>query len=806
MLERQCDIATEDDDRVNILTRRARVFTEKLGRDDMALDDWQRVLDIDFANLAALRAVAAIRRRQNEPAELTQALHMTVDRGASFLDPEELKEVFRELGKTYGERLEQPFDAAEAWRKLLEIGPDFEAFDALEAIYRNEERWTDVIDVKMQRAGALRRRPPRRLRSTRKPRPCGSIASRRARRRDSRLAACPRGRPGPRRSVSRARDDSTRQSSRWEPLIELYLGRLDTREDEHEQTELLRKIAHVFEEKLEDKNQALDALVNALQIDIFDRETAKYLEKTAHETRRWSEVIQTVSGWLKTETEAKRKIRLCLLLAKWYGDDLNRPDYAQPMYAQIVQLDPDNVGALRQMAQLYKKAGNFQQYGTTLTRALDVALGDVEQKEILNEIGELLEQQMKDEAQAVSYYKRSLCRWTATSCPALENLERIYSQRGENRELVDILLRKAPALTNPVEVVTTKIRIGGLYESQVPDPPRAATTYAEVLQIDPVEPASDARSGSFVRAPRALARADHDARSPSSTWSPTTAIASSSSCTWPPCRKRNSSRPIRPSARLEQLLEIDPNHEEAYFAIERNYRKMRSWEAAHRRLRTPHLGHARPQVDQGRSVLGTSPASTPTSSTTRRSAPSTRTATSIDLDENHVPALEALAKLYDKQGDAPQAVDYMTRVADLTVDGKQKVESYYRIGKMLDEKLGDRVSAQDKYELALDLEPSHIPTLQALRVRSRSTTPTTTRLHVTSIRNRATRRRRGNALASSSSSVACAKRCCRTTSPRSWPGKPATKPTRRTKMPLCPSRTSTSRPNSGNAQSPCSTC
>ena len=72
-----------------------------------------------------------------------------------MLDAEELKEIFRELGKTYGESSQQPFDAADAWRKLLEVGPDFEAMDALEAIYRAEEKWTDVIDVKMQRAAAL---------------------------------------------------------------------------------------------------------------------------------------------------------------------------------------------------------------------------------------------------------------------------------------------------------------------------------------------------------------------------------------------------------------------------------------------------------------------------------------------------------------------------------------------------------------------------------------------------------------------------------------------------------------------------
>ncbi len=87
----------------------------------------------------------------------------------------------------------------------------------------------------------------------------------------------------------------------------------------------------------------------------------------------------------------------------------------------------------------------------------------------------------------------------------------------------------------------------------------------------------------------------------------------------------------------------------------------------------------------------------------------------VDLDDTNIPALEALSKLYEKQGDAAQAIDYMTRVADLTADGKQRVEMYYRIGKALDEKLGDRAQAQERYEMALDLDPAHLPTLGALR-------------------------------------------------------------------------------------------
>ena len=36
-----------------------------------------------------------------------------------------------------------------------------------------------------------------------------------------------------------------------EPLVELYLARLETREETGQQTEILRKIARVFEEKLD---------------------------------------------------------------------------------------------------------------------------------------------------------------------------------------------------------------------------------------------------------------------------------------------------------------------------------------------------------------------------------------------------------------------------------------------------------------------------------------------------------------------------------------------------------------------------
>jgi tetratricopeptide (TPR) repeat protein len=708
VLEREFDIAASDDDRVSVLTRRARVTSEKLGRDDAALQDWNRVLDIDYANLGALRAIVDIRRRQGDPNELVTALHQLVDRAASLLESEALKEIYRELGKTYGTDLQQPYDAAESWRKLLEVGADFEAMDALEALYKSEDNWTSVIDVRMQRAAALAE-------------PADRIAVLRG------VAGLWRDRAGDPDGARVAYEkilevDPTEEeafseleklhtgSARWEALVELYLARLNTREDTSEKTELLRKIARVFEERLEDKDQALDALVNALEMDFYDRDTARYLERMAQATGRWTEVIQTVGGWLKQKTEANDKIRLCLHLAKWYGDDLGHPEYAQPYYAQIIQLDPLNVGAMRQLASLYKKAGNWQQMGATLTRALDVATNDMDRKEVLNDLGELLDSQMQQTEQAISHFQRAL-EVDAHFLPALDNLERIYTARNQNRDLVDILQRKVPALRDSGLIASTKLRIAQLHETTIGDPARAAQGYREVLEV---EPSNLQGLRGLMRVYEALAQ-----------WPELVVVLERQLDVVTTERERidvlmqlatlheeHFLKADLAARRLEQVLEVDPNNEDAHFKLERNYRKLRQWLD----LVNTYDRHIAATVDRKTKIeLYGAIAQVYADEVEDAERAVDAYKNIVDLDEPNVPALEALAKLYEKLGDAAQSIEFMTRVAELTQDPKQRVDAFYRIGKALHEKVGDRVAAQERYEMALDLDPAHLPTLAALR-------------------------------------------------------------------------------------------
>lgn len=709
VLERHFDIADSDEDRVHVLTMRARLFDEQLNRDEEALETYQRVLDIDYSNVTALRAIVSIWRRRKNAEELAHSLHALVDHGGEQLETGEVVESYRELAKLYETSLDQPFDAADAWRKLLEAdAADFEALEHLETLYRADERFEDVVGVKMQRAAALSE-PEEKIRELLEVTelwrsPLGEYA--RSTQAYERILEIE---PTHEKAFKELEKLHT-QAERWESLIELYLNRLDQHEEVHVRSDLLRRIARVFEEKLGDANQAFDALVNAFADDYFDEATSEYLERMAQSTNRWNELLTTANAWLQEEQDRKRKIQLCLLLGRWYGENLGMSNYASPYYQQVLQIDPQNVRVMRQMAAIERLAGNYQKVGLMLNKALEVAVANEDRKAILADLGDVLYRNLDQADQAIPYYRRSL-EIDGGYAPALSALERIYEDRGQIADLIEVLTKKAGASESPESAVRQKLRLGSLLEEKMADAQGAAKAYREVVEIDEenllalrglervlttlqdwpalvetLERQLDVVETEAERVGVLLRLAD--------------------------IQEQQFLKADLAAARLEQALEIDPTQEQAYVALARCYRRLKQWnelietfqrhidETSSRETKLElyahigavyrdELGELDRAIDAYQAV--------------------------VDADETNVSALEALSKLYERQGDASHAIDFMSRVADLTTDGAQQVDMYFRIGRAMEEKLGDRFGAREKFERALDIDPGHLPSLAALR-------------------------------------------------------------------------------------------
>jgi tetratricopeptide (TPR) repeat protein len=171
-------------------------------------------------------------------------------------------------------------------------------------------------------------------------------------------------------------------------------------------------------------------------------------------------------------------------------------------------------------------------------------------------------------------------------------------------------------------------------------------------------------------------------------------------------------KPDRAAERLERVLEIDPTNEQALRGLERIYRRLQRWD----QLVETFERHIQATPDRSEkqdlyAAIGEVYANELHDVDRAIDA----YLNILALNPNNVRALEALSGLYERRGDFTQAYDAMLSLAQLVSDPQQVVELRYRMGKLLDERLGDRASAVEQFQSALDIEPGHLPSLEAMR-------------------------------------------------------------------------------------------
>lgn len=713
LLERQYDVAETDEDRAMTLSRRAKLFSQQLGRDDEALETWQRVLDIDYSHPGALLAIADIWRRREDHRELVMALHSAVDRAAGLFETEQLTTIYRELGKVYAEVLDQTYEAAEAWGHLLEVDPgDFEAMEELEKIHRTEQRWEDVVKVKIQRAAALEQ-PEEKIRELSE---VTEIWRSELENYDGATDAFEKileVDPLHEQAFDEL-EKLHRSSARWESLIEIYLARLDVMEEQATRSDLWRRMGRVFEERLDDNEQAFVALDQAFKEDFHDDATFEYLTKLVQATNRWKELIRDTQELLEQQTADADFIKLCLRLGKWYGEELGRGEYAIEYYNQVLARDPGNVQVIRQKATNLRVSGDLEQARATLEQAESEALKNDDRKMVCVDLGDLHRKYMGQPEKSIAYYKRALAI-DVHLLPALDALEGLYSdQSGAEGELVEVLKRKVEALHDAEALAATRLKLGRLYEVQLSEPERACDVYAAVVNADATN--LDALRG-LERVYRHLSR-----------WNELADVLEKQLLSVQSERERvevllklaqlqeeQFLKAEVAAKRYEQVLEIDALNAPAYEGLARSYRRLKRWEdlvSCYQR----HIDEAAEHDDKVR-LYGEIGAVYADELHESEQAISAYQAI-VDLDDTNVDALDALAKLYEKRGDVHDSIDCLKKVADLTTDGGQRVDMYYRIGRAQLDRLDDPIGARESFERALDLDPSHLNSLGALRVLS----------------------------------------------------------------------------------------
>ncbi len=292
--------------------------------------------------------------------------------------------------------------------------------------------------------------------------------------------------PSPSQSGFLTGDEETRLrvTGRWEELIELYLQKLESTDAPKAKAELFKLIAEIFDLRLSDPEQAIDALVEALTLDPFDTDAVDSIEAIARRTNKWSPLVVAVDDAMKKCSDRERQAKLCEHLIRWYTVEKGSPALAEQYKDRIRKLDPKHPLVQLELASGYKDQGSYVLAKDALVRALD-GLRRKERVPVHMALGDLFEFYLSDVGEAQKAYEAAL-EIDAENIDALGGLERIYRAQEKYPQLEGVLEKQGQSEASSSEDrAQALLRLALLHEKHFLRYDAAARVLSEVLDIDP---------------------------------------------------------------------------------------------------------------------------------------------------------------------------------------------------------------------------------------------------------------------------------------------------------------------------------
>ncbi|HEU0029409.1 MAG TPA: tetratricopeptide repeat protein [Kofleriaceae bacterium] len=476
---------------------------------NLAREYYQKVLDQVPDDRRALAALEGIYRDTNDDDRLVEVLLRQAD--VASTDINDRVGYLVEAANLYVQ-LRRPDDAILTWEQVLGVAPERrDAVDALEALYREQGRWADVVDLYERRLGfattieeavelrvQLGEIHERHLRDFETAIDNYSAALSGDPRHQTALEAVERYLVDPDLRVVAAEvlEPIYIAQHRWTDLIRVYSARLESAVDPNDRLQLTRFVARLYEDQLEDFEHASHWYAKVFREAPDDEQIRDHLQRLAGIVDNWPFVAQTYQQYLDDETGDSPNVRdVAISIAAIYDRRLGDVDRAYVAYRRALAIPSDDavpnerelVRRLEEMLGRTQKWPELVQiYDDVIARADDDDL----RREALIKRARLLEDGLSDIGRAVDGWREVVHATEGGGTPVVEHayreavneLERLYRLREGWRDLVELVESRLARSQNPNETAELRLKLADIFETNLDDLPAAIDQHEQVIQ------------------------------------------------------------------------------------------------------------------------------------------------------------------------------------------------------------------------------------------------------------------------------------------------------------------------------------
>ncbi|HUB09612.1 MAG TPA: tetratricopeptide repeat protein, partial [Myxococcales bacterium] len=463
-----------------LLYQAAQICSERLDREPEAL---QALVEARRAAPGDPLILGELTRLYEQKGLFQDLADVLKARVATCRSPQEAVEVQLRLGALYEERLDQEEAAIAAYRAVVDLAPgQTAALAALGKLYHRRGQWPELLatyEAEIAATKDSRQRAAKLYKSAeileeKLGKPEAAIA-----RYNEVLLSHPGYLPA-QKALTRLYE----KNGKIGELCEMYEREISATRDRDQRIALWTQVAQLADERLSDVDRAVRAYLAIIEEAPDHLPTIRALARLCERAQRWRELIWAHELEAGLAGDQKQVISLlhrnCEILEEFIGDK----DAAIEAYRKVLSLSPSYLPALKALGRLLAQKGRWEELAAMYRQEAEVAVSAEETAPLVYKIGELLENKLGREEQAIAAY-REVLTVMPHHLPALGALQRIYRSRRQWEALTDVLRTEAAARVAPEEKAPILFHLGEVAERHLGRADLAVDAYQEVLRLVP---------------------------------------------------------------------------------------------------------------------------------------------------------------------------------------------------------------------------------------------------------------------------------------------------------------------------------
>lgn len=498
------------------------------------------------------------------------------------------------------------------------------------------------------------------------------------------------------------------EAEEWERLVEVLMARIEIEGSAPGRAGLLRQVAEVFEGKIGDLPRAFTALTAALREDPADSGALDRAEKLAEDTGAWAELVGDMAQVAGEIEDKEIAAGYWTRLGRWYHRHLDHLDYAVASYREALKLDPTRFEAHRGLAEVFRVQQRWAELADSLSALAEREEERAQLLDLLLALGDLHETQLASTTKAIEAYQRAF-DLDADCDDALAALERLYRRDERWGKLARVLERRAEILEEQGEAMAaaaTRRELATLRADKLGDMEGAIARYEAAVETDPRDAAAlhaleelydkVGRTAEYLHTLERLCEV-----APASEKGKLLrrlAVESEE-------REGGAERAIRCH---EEVNRLEPQADDALYALERLYRGVERWDDVLSVL-ARHAEATRAPATRAELWAAAADVYEKELDDPHRAVEAHQNAMAAQAERRE--SLAALARLYRRIESHTRALEVLVQHARL--EGDKGADLWVEAGEVAAE-LGDPDVGQRHLERALSIDPRHQRALVAL--------------------------------------------------------------------------------------------